>query len=403
MIKDIRYRNTLVLAILVVLLIISNYMFISLASTQSLIINENWRLLLGKDMVPLDIKIAGQTIMVLAMNIVGNELIIYNVSLSGKVNWGKTWSPSDNVTLFPLRLEIRDHYTYVPVLISNRHHLIILIIDENGAIDKKYELTTSKIIGIYDTTLLNTNIFLLAGTRYKAGYRLQYYLGKYNIETNELSNVSVWGTKDNDIITRIIYADNYKVVVLGNSTVDGQRIYILNSGGDVIYKQSIDGIVLNNMFNGDDIYVLYYISNKYYITSINLKELSTTSIFLKSLQQEPIKKLNSISKCGDYLLVMGSAYNTKYGSVYGAIYVLDKSYSVLKTILIGNPDLSTSILIGTCNENMLLASGLFGDKLFLSSYTLSSGANNWEQLLLYIITNVIIIASIIIVFYKIKK
>ena len=350
MIKDIRYRNTLVLAILVVLLIISNYMFISLASTRSLIVNENWRLLLGKDMVPLDIKIAGQTIMVLAMNIVGNELIIYNVSLSGKVNWGKTWSPSDNVTLFPLRLEIRDHYTYVPVLISNRHHLIMLIIDENGAIDKKYELTTSKIIGMYDTTLLNTNIFLLAGTRYKAGYRLQYYLGKYNIETNELSNVSVWGTKDNDIITRIIYADNYKVVVLGNSTVEGQRIYILNSGGDVIYKLSIDGIVLNNMFNGDDIYVLYYISNKYYITSINLKELSTTSIFLKSLQQEPIKKLNSISKCGDYLLVMGSAYNTKYGSVYGAIYVLDKSYSVLKTILIGNPDLSTSILIGTCNE-----------------------------------------------------
>ncbi len=403
MIKDIRYRNTLVLATLVVLLIISNYMLISLASTPSLIINENWRLLLGKDLVPLDIKITGQSIMVLAMNMVGNELIIYNVSLSGKVNWEKTWSSNNNVTLFPLRLEISNHYTYVPVLISDRHHLIILIIDENGAMNKKYELTTSKIIGIYDTTLLNTNIFLLAGTRYKAGYRLQYYLGEYNVETHELSNVSVWGTKDNDVITRIIYADNYKLVVLGNSTVEGQRIYILNSAGNIIYKQSIDGTVLSSMINGDDIYILYYMSNRYYVASINLKELSTTSTFLKSLQQEPIKKLNSILKCGDYLFVMGSAYNTKYGSVYGVIYVLDKSYSVLKIISIGNPDLTTSILIGTCNENILVASGLFGDKLFLSSYTLSIGANNWEQLLPYIITDMIIIASIIVVFYRMKK
>ncbi len=403
MIKNIMYKNALVLATLVILLIISNYMLISLASTQSLTINENWRLLLGKDLVPLDIKIAGQSIIVLAMNIAGNELIIYNISLSGKVNWENTWSPNSNATLFPLRLGISVHYTYVPVLIGDRHHLTILIINENGAIDKDYDLTTSKIIGIYDTILLNTNIFLLAGTRYKAGYRLQYYLGEYNVGTHELSNVSVWGTKDNDVITRIIYADNYKVIVLGNSTVEGQRIYILNSAGNIIYKQSIDGTVLSSMINGDNIYILYNVSNRYYITSINLKELSTTSTFLKSLQQEPIKKLNSILKCGDYLFVMGSAYNIKYGSVYGVIHILDKNYSVLKTILIGNPDLSTSILIGTCNENILVASGLFGDKLFLSSYTLSSGANNWEQLLPYIITDIIIIASIIVVFYRMKK
>ncbi|MCD6301803.1 MAG: hypothetical protein J7L82_07040 [Staphylothermus sp.] len=403
MIKEIERKRGIILAIVIILLIISNYIFITMATIQSININENWRLLLGEDIVPLDIKIMGQSIILLTINDVFNELTLYNISLNGGANWVRKWTYDGNATLLPLRLEILSHRIYVPVLINNRHHLALLVINENGHISDSYEVVLSNIIGIYDTIPLNASTLLIAGTRYKAGYRLQYYIGLYNVKNKELINISVWGTNDNDILTQIIYANHDKLAVLGNSTGEGQKIYILNYDEDTIYKQSIDGTVLSNCIDEDNIYVLHIMNNKYYMTSIRMKELSSKTTLLKSLQQELIRELNTISKYKDYFFLMGSALNTEYGTVYGVIYVLDENYTTLKAIWIGNPDQETVILTGTNNNDILLVSGLFGDKIFIISYTLSVESINWDQMLPYIIINLITVALIVVILYIIKK
>lgn len=323
------------------------------------------------------------------------RIILYKVDDSGRLVWRVSWDPPGDVFATPIRVFAGSKSIIVPVLYENRSRLTILCYDTNGGLIFSRDISLPDVIKIFDVALYPDGTMILAGSRYVAGKRYEFYASRIDIVGGRIYWERVWGSKDIDVVTHAIIVSGKWILLCGNSTVYNTVLILLSPHGTIVWNRSISPCRILSLKDFDGApKALIYVNGSYGILDIDLatgdyciKTINTT------IEGVGLPRLRDFHESGDVLVLVGSCEREGSG-LDGVIELFYKGS--MEKIMWASTSRPDGYLKTTIINDTIYSLGLSAYRPFITMYSIVYGGGGWLCIVIPITVAAIVAVSIII-------
>jgi len=362
----------LIAAVLVLMLASTASLATHILTYRSLEIREEFLELLDPRLVVVQLKSISGDVYLLGYTRDNSSVVIYRYSPQSRVLSSVIWSFEGNATVYPLKLIPSGDKILVPSLIGDRHHLLMLTYTKDLTLVSQEQYSVSEIVWVFSVET-SDSASVVVGARYRTGYRLQYYVGLIDPGSGQIREVMVWGTSDIDYLVEAYTVDSL-LYAIGNSTVEGGVVYVINSRGwSIEASVKLPAVPLKSIVNGVEFSSLLSINNTYYLCTITPLTYRLTCTEITKPQLESYQVF-SYSFWRDYLILFGRGYraDTKTVDALALFYHATRSgeLSLEKLLWIGSEGVNSVLFDGATSGDDLVVAGYAGSTPFIAHYTL---------------------------------
>jgi len=362
----------LIAAALVLVLASTAGLVIHMLTYRSLEIREEFLKLLDPSLAVVQLKPINGDVYLLGYTRGDSSVVIYRYSPQSRALSSVIWGFEGNTTVYPLKLIPSGDKILVPSLIGDRRHLLVLTYTKDLRLVSREQYSVGEILLVSSVETADS-ASVVVGARYRTGYRLQYYVGLIDPGSRQVREVMVWGTSDVDYLVEA-YAVDSLLYAIGNSTVEGSVVYVINSRGwSVEASVKLPATPLKSIVNGVEFTSLLNINTTYYLCTITPLTYKLTCTEIAKPQLESYQVF-SYSFWRDYLILLGRGYraDTKTIDALALFYHATRpgGLSLEKLLWISGEGVNSVLFDGATSGDDLVVVGYAGSTPFIAHYTL---------------------------------
>jgi len=343
--------------------------YVGIITHSQLVISKKWVWNSFFKEIPVDFTIYKDSIFIVALKASSQGVVIYRISMNGDMVWRNTWSPSGNVSVYPLGIHVVGNKIVIPVLYNDRHNIVILSYSLDGMLIESKRIALRPIIWVYDVEFYIDGSIILVGTRYVIGKRLEFYVSRLNSSSFSFYWEKTWGDIDIDYLVNGIVSRDGLIYVWGNSSTLGSTLACIDGTGELLWSTSIgDSSIVSMKVASGRIILLTRNDTSYMLVKIPF-------IAPKNISKEPIDvtgfsnvQLHDVYVDDDILLIAGSSYNNRTGSIDAFIPVYVEKR--LDKIIWSSTNGTDGFLKVNMINNTIFGLGFYDTRIFLAAYSL---------------------------------
>lgn len=321
------------------LLVTSGSLMLYLSSQEQFFLEKKWVYVSFHGDQPIDIAIGGDYVYVVGINVretgrnKTSSIAVYKFSLeNGELLWRIVWRPREGGFLYPLGIHVIGENVVIPFLYENRHNVGVLCYSQEGRPRWVRQYNFSSITWVYDVVPFYDGSLYVAGTRYRIGRKLEFYIAKIN-ETGGLEWVFINGTTGDDIVTSIKISRDGIIYAWGKSQGNGV-VFAIDTSGTLQWIQVLGKNTVRDVYvDKTNLYILVRQNNSYILVVLDRFTgtlSSTNTIVAEDTRQE----LNAIALLDNRILYAGKTIKVEESRALVTVSSKNTPGRIENTILI---------------------------------------------------------------------